>query len=161
HVYAVEKDFLNKAVQELSVNEIQLAAELEELILEKEVFRESVSGVSALYLAPFYYSEVGVATKIRELLSIELKPLPIDTEAVLKDFSLKNQLTLAPKQREAVINSLKYGIMVITGGPGTGKTTIVKAIIALFNAAKMGVLLAAPTGRAAKRLAETTGQEAK
>ena len=161
HVYAVEKDFLNKAVQELGVNEIQLVAEVEELILKKEVFRESLPGVSALYLAPLYYSEVGAAAKIRELLSIELKPVPLDTEAVLEEFSLKNHLTLAPKQREAVINSFKYGMMVITGGPGTGKTTIVKAIIALFNAAKMGVLLAAPTGRAAKRLAETTGQDAK
>jgi exodeoxyribonuclease V alpha subunit len=161
HVYAVEKDFLNKAGQELGVNELQLAAEVEELILGKEVFRESVSGITALYLAPFYYSEAGAAAKIRELLSIELERVMVDPTIALREFSVKSEITLAPKQQEAVINCLKYGMMVITGGPGTGKTTIIKAIIQLFNEAKMRVLLAAPTGRAAKRLAETTGQEAK
>lgn len=161
HVYAVEKDFLNKAGQELGVNELQLAAEVEELIIQKEVFRENASGITALYSAPFYYSEVGAAAKIGVLLRIELKRVAVNPEAALKDFSAKNHITLAAKQTEAVINSLKYGMMVITGGPGTGKTTIIKAIIELFNKAKMPVLLAAPTGRAAKRLAETTGQEAK
>ncbi len=161
HVFAIEKDFLTKAGQELGVNELQLAAEVEELILQKEVFRENVSEFTALYSAPFYYSEVGAAAKIGNLLGIELKRISVNPEAALKDFSVKNQITLAPKQTEAVINSLKYGIMVITGGPGTGKTTIIKAIIELFNKAQMPVLLAAPTGRAAKRLAETTGQEAK
>ena len=132
-----------------------------ELILQKEVFRESLSGIAALYSAPFYYSEVGAASKIGELIGIELQQVAVDPETVLQEFSAKNKLTLAPKQKEAVINCLKYGMMVITGGPGTGKTTIIKAIIQLFIAAKMRVLLAAPTGRAAKRLAETTGQEAK
>ncbi len=161
HVYALEKDFLNKAGQELGVNELQLAAEVEELIFQKEVFRESVSGITALYAAPFYYSEVGAAAKIGTLLGIELRQVAIEPEIVLNDFSAKNKITLAPKQTEAVINSLKNGMMVITGGPGTGKTTIIKAVIQLFNTARMPVLLAAPTGRAAKRLAETTGQEAK
>lgn len=161
HVYAVERDFINKAEKELGVNEIQLTAEIEELILQKEVFREKTTEISALYLAPFYYSEVGIAAKIGILLGIELKRIAVNPEAVLKNFSIKNQITLAPKQTEAVINSVKYGMMVITGGPGTGKTTIVKAIIELFKKAGMPVLLAAPTGRAAKRLAETTGQEAK
>ena len=161
HVYAVEGDFLTKARQELGVNQLQLAAEVEELILQKEIFRENLSGISALYLAPFYYSEVGAASKISELLSIELRQVPVNPENALQEFSVKNKLTLAPKQKEAVINSLKYGMMVITGGPGTVKTTIIKAIIQLFNEAKIRVLLAAPTGRAAKRLAETTGEEAK
>lgn len=161
HVFAIEKDFLSKAAQELDVNEIQLAAEVEELILQKEVFRENAPGFTALYAAPFYYSEVGAAAKIRALLEIELKRVPIDPETALRDFSAKSKITLAPKQTEAVINALKYGMMVITGGPGTGKTTIIKAIIHLFAAARMPVLLAAPTGRAAKRLAETTGHEAK
>ncbi len=161
HVYAVEKDFLNKAGQELGVNELQLTAEVEELILQKEMFRESVSEITAFYSAPFYYSEVGVAAKIGELFSIELKRVAVEPEIALQEFSAKSKLTLAPKQKEAVINCLKYGLMVITGGPGTGKTTIIKAIIQLFDSAKMRVLLAAPTGRAAKRLAETTGQEAK
>jgi exodeoxyribonuclease V alpha subunit len=161
HVFAIEQDFLNKAGQELDLNQLQLAAELEELILQKEVFRERTSDFTALYSAPFYYSEVGAADKIRTLLEIQLKPVPIDPEILLKEFSATNKITLAPKQKEAVIDALNYGMMVITGGPGTGKTTIIKAIIRLFLTARMPVLLAAPTGRAAKRLAETTGQEAK
>jgi len=161
HVYAVENEFLENAARELEVNQLQVAAEIEELILQKEIFREITPGFSALYLAPFYHSEVGAAEKISALLEAEPKRVAIEPEAVLGDFEIRNKIVLAPEQKEAALNSVKYGMMVITGGPGTGKTTIVKAIIALFRQAGMRVLLAAPTGRAAKRLAETTGQEAK
>ena len=161
HVFAFEEGFIATVTKELEINELQIMAELEALILAKEVFREVYEATNLLYLAPFYYSEVGVVSRLRSLLQAELKPLQLKAEQLLGDFSEQNQIELAAKQREAVLNALENGMMVITGGPGTGKTTIIKAIIHLFKAAGLEVALAAPTGRAAKRLAETTGETAK
>jgi exodeoxyribonuclease V alpha subunit len=162
HIYTYENDFLVKASKELEVNELQLAAEMEELLLTKDIFRETLNDNQRLiYLAPFYYSETGVATRIRDLLSTEPKSASIDSGKALEKFARQTHITLAEKQREAVLKSLQNGILVITGGPGTGKTTIVKAILSLFKTAGLRVMLAAPTGRAAKRLAETTQEDAK
>jgi exodeoxyribonuclease V alpha subunit len=162
HIYAYENDFLAKASKELEVNELQLAAEMEELLLTKDIFRETLNDNQRLiYLAPFYYSETGVATRIRDLLSTEPKSASIDSGKALEKFARQTHITLAEKQREAVLKSLQNGILVITGGPGTGKTTIVKGILSLFKTAGLRVMLAAPTGRAAKRLAETTQEDAK
>jgi exodeoxyribonuclease V alpha subunit len=162
HIYALEKDFLAKAGKELEVNELRLTAEIEELLLKKELFREELAGGDRLiYLAPFYYSEVGVVAKINDLLRVEPNTIPVEPTKVLEEFARENQITLADKQREAVLKSLQHGLLVITGGPGTGKTTIVKAILSLFKTAHYRVMLAAPTGRAAKRLAETTQEDAK
>lgn len=161
HIFAVEKDFISRAEKELELNEVQVAAEIETQILQKVIFRETAGGENVLYLAPFYYSEVGVAARIKELLQADLTKVPIDAGELLNNFSLENQITLAAKQKEAVLKSLENGILVITGGPGTGKTTIIKAILHLFTQAKFSVLLAAPTGRAAKRLAESTQKTAK
>ncbi len=161
HVFAVEGEFLTKAAAELNVNELQLAAALEALILAKEVFREPAQGRNLIYLAPFYYSEVGVTIKLKELLENRPPVIPIDPVAWLERYSRNNRLQLAVKQREAVQNALKCGVMVITGGPGTGKTTIVRAVLQLFKTAGLKVMLAAPTGRAARRLSEATGETAK
>jgi exodeoxyribonuclease V alpha subunit len=162
HIYALENEFLAKASKELEVSELQLAAELEELLIKKEIFRETLSDNQKLiYLAPFYYSETGVAARINELLRIEPGNVHIDPVKALEKFETESRITLADKQREAVLKSLQNGVLVITGGPGTGKTTIVKAILSLFKSAGLGVMLAAPTGRAAKRLAETTQEDAK
>ncbi len=161
HLFAFEDQFLNKAGKEFEVNELQLQAEIEDLIVRKELYRETTLGKTILYLAPFYYSEVGVVSKIRDLMQGGVQPISLDIEKILSLYSKETQITLATEQKEAVLKALDNGILVITGGPGTGKTTIIKAILKLFNAAKLRVMLAAPTGRAAKRLAETTGEEAK
>lgn len=162
HIYTYEKDFLAKASKELEVNELQLAAEMEELLIKKEIFREVLpDGRKIIYLAPFYYSETGVASRINELLQADLGNISIDPSQALEKYAKTSQITLADKQHEAVIKSLQCGVLIITGGPGTGKTTIIKAILSLFKTAGLKVMLAAPTGRAAKRLAETTQEDAK
>ncbi len=162
HIFAREKDFLAKAGKELEVNELQLTAEMEDLRFKKEIFQEFLDdNEKIIYLAPFYYSELGAAARINDLLQIVPKDVKIDPVKALEKFARENQITLADKQREAVLKSLQHGFLVITGGPGTGKTTIVKAILSLFKTAGSRVMLAAPTGRAAKRLAETTGEDAK
>ncbi|HEX7714534.1 MAG TPA: ATP-dependent RecD-like DNA helicase [Bacillota bacterium] len=161
HIYALEKEFFARAQAELSLNELQLAAELEQLIVKKDIFREvRADGERLLYLALFYYSELGVASRVRELAQTGAPVLHVNVESLLEEFSQTNQISLADNQREAIEKALESSLLIITGGPGTGKTTIIKAILHLLKAAKLRVMLAAPTGRAAKRLAETTGEDA-
>ncbi len=121
----------------------------------------------AVYLTPFYYSETGVAGRLQRLLSEGKSRLsrftrgPVDWERQLHAVAAATAVELAPHQRAAVEAALTHRVTILTGGPGTGKTTTVRAILQLCRQAGHRVLLAAPTGRAAKRLAETTGETAK
>ncbi len=117
---------------------------------------------SAIYLAPFYYAEMGVANQFWRLLSNGKQndsPLNINVALIV----LENEMDIqyAPQQREAIHTALTERAMILTGGPGTGKTTTTIGMILLFEAAGRRVVLAAPTGRAAKRLSDTTNREAK
>ena len=117
---------------------------------------------SAIYLAPFYYAELGVANQLLRLLSSG-KPdgnqLSINTW--LTQLEDEMHIRFAPQQREAIYTALTTQVMILTGGPGTGKTTTTVGMIRLFEAEGRRIALTAPTGRAAKRLSETTGKEAK
>ena len=123
---------------------------------------------NAIYLTPLYFSEVGVARRLQRLLREGESRLaafasyrPIDWESSLATAEQANGFPLAVQQRQAVQAALTYRITILTGGPGTGKTTTVRTILDLCQREQRRVLLAAPTGRATKRLAETTGSEAK
>ncbi|MEM7538066.1 MAG: AAA family ATPase [Chloroflexota bacterium] len=122
---------------------------------------------NAIYLAPLYYSEMGVANQLERLWFSRSSALDIfrsphfDWTANLERIEKRTGFALADQQQAAVQAALTHNVTVLTGGPGTGKTTTVRTIIQLCEQAKVEVLLAAPTGRAAKRLAETTGREAK
>jgi exodeoxyribonuclease V alpha subunit len=161
HIFGFETDLVNLLKNELGVDELKLTAEIEQLVLKKELFREQVDGRTALYLALYYYSEIGVAAKTKDLIRASLKPVKLDAARFIGKFTAENEIELAPGQRQAVLSAIDSGVMVITGGPGTGKTTIIKTIVKLFKSASFTVMLAAPTGRAAKRLAEATGEAAK
>lgn len=161
HIYGVETELIELAAQELNVDKLKLATEIEALIQQRELFREIIDGIAVLYLAPFYYSEVGAAAKVSELLQAEMKPVNVNAERFLAEYTRANRIELAARQREAVLKAVASGMLVITGGPGTGKTTIIKAVLQLFKAARFSIMLAAPTGRAAKRLAEATQEPAK
>ena len=123
---------------------------------------------SAIYLAPFYYAELGVANQFLRLLSDrrqrfnlgKLKAEETYTEALIR-LELDMRIRFAPQQRQAIYTARTTPAMILTGGPGTGKTTTVVGMIRLFGAEGRHITLTAPTGRAAKRLSETTGCEAK
>ena len=118
-------------------------------------------GDPLVYLKAYYHAEVGTARGVRALLE-GVHPLPeIDTEKALAWIETKMGFEFAKAQREAVKQSIVQKVLVLTGGPGTGKTTIVRAILEIYAAKRLRVALAAPTGRAAKRMAESTGREAK
>jgi len=115
----------------------------------------------AVYLAPFHLAETGLAGRLRALSEEPLAARPIDTEKAVSWLEDVLGTKLAAKQKKAVDLAARSKVLVITGGPGTGKTTIIKAIINVFRALKLKVLLAAPTGRAAKKMQEATGYEAR
>ena len=119
---------------------------------------------SAIYLAPFYYAELGVANQFSRLLASQAQSpilLPPNTTLLLTQLENEMDLHFAPQQRKAILTAMTTRAMILTGGPGTGKTTTVVGMIRLFEAQGKRITLTAPTGRAAKRLSETTGGEAK
>ena len=117
---------------------------------------------AVIFLVPFFYAEVGVANGISRLLNAPgSAQVHHYVEESIDELEVQMRMRLAKKQREAIKKALTNKVMILTGGPGTGKTTTTIGIIRLFEQLDKQVLLAAPTGRAAKRLSETTGREAK
>ncbi|MCL6635277.1 MAG: ATP-dependent RecD-like DNA helicase [Peptococcaceae bacterium] len=169
HVYYPCEALIDRAAEMLKVErrivEEALAGLLEEgrIVLEDppEQAGRSNAGHRAAYLPSFYAAETGLARMLLQLKSQPSTIRPIDPGKAIAWLEEKSGIKLAEKQKEAVLSSAQGKVLVITGGPGTGKTTIIKAIIRVFQALKLRVLLAAPTGRAAKRMQEATGHEAK
>ncbi len=115
----------------------------------------------AVYLRALHIAESGLAERIAHLMAAPVQPIAIDIERALAWFEERAGMSLAPRQRDAIRRAVTAKVLVITGGPGTGKTTLVNGIIEILERKGRRILLAAPTGRAAKRLRETTGREAK
>ena len=144
-------------IDQLIVEEAVRAA-----VAEKTVIREAVDGESWLYLTALHRAEVGLAQSVHRITSTTPHPMPaIDVEKAIGWVEGKLGIKLAAGQQEAISQACQRKMLVITGGPGVGKTTLVRSILEIFQAKNMKCVLAAPTGRAAKRLAETTGQTAK
>jgi exodeoxyribonuclease V alpha subunit len=147
----------------------QLVAEAGQLYAtaSREQVDVLLAGAHAFYLTPLFYSEMGVANGVHRICGAGYSALQqtfafgFDWPAAFEAVAQQSGLQLAPQQRAAAQAALTYRLTVLTGGPGTGKTTTVHTILQLARRAGHRVLLAAPTGRAAKRLAETSGQEAK
>jgi len=141
----------------LPVIESAIAAE----IAEESLVADQIAGRPCLFLAPLYRAEVGVATGLSRLAPGAPPWGEIVAEQALPWVEGETGLTLSASQREAVRLALKSKVLVITGGPGVGKTTLVNSILGIIRARNVRVTLCAPTGRAAKRLSESTGLEAK
>jgi exodeoxyribonuclease V alpha subunit len=174
HVYYPRSGLFSKAREILKVDQEVIASAADELSREKEVFLEDVRQEKgdrdgeageghdvAVYLAPLYLAEKGIAQGFKRLRESSSNIRPIHPEKAIEWVQQKLHIELAQKQKEAVMAAARSKILVITGGPGTGKTTIITAILRIFQQLKLRILLAAPTGRAAKRMSEATGWEAK
>jgi exodeoxyribonuclease V alpha subunit len=170
HVYAARLQLIDKAVELLESERDHIIMTMEHMLKEKDLLQEE----EAIYLPPFYYAETGTANK---LLKLSAQPatdklwmrlmkarretgkedLSVDVEKIEAKVSMKYDEV----QADAIRQAAQAKVMVLTGGPGTGKTTTTQGIIAAYRAYGLNILLAAPTGRAAKRMTEATGLEAK
>jgi exodeoxyribonuclease V alpha subunit len=157
-----EEGVLQRTAELTGIRPEVLTRAVQELCSQTELIREvGPAGDAWLYLRPLYHAEAGVAEKLRALL-IGAHPLAgVAVDAAVAQIERQMGLTLAATQREALRQAATQKVLVVTGGPGTGKTTIVRGILEIFRARSLRCALAAPTGRAAKRLAEATGQEAR
>ncbi|MGX9758030.1 SF1B family DNA helicase RecD2 [Clostridioides difficile] len=131
------------------------------LVYNQKIHIEKVNSENLIYLMPYYLSENGVCSQIVKLSQYEFEDLNVDIENEIKILEDDKKIKLAEKQVLAVKESVNSGVLIITGGPGTGKTTTINAIIDIFENNGKSVTLAAPTGRAAKRMSETSNKEAK
>ncbi|MBO4879829.1 MAG: ATP-dependent RecD-like DNA helicase [Clostridia bacterium] len=145
----------------LGVDSGIVEALIEKMIVEGELAEKQIDGVNCVFLKPMYYLELDSAVRLSELArSVEILPL-FDVDSEIARLEKRFGVELADAQREAVKRSVSDGILIVTGGPGTGKTTILRFIIEIMEAQRLELELAAPTGRAAKRISDTTGREAR
>ncbi len=161
HVFSFQKDLEKSCIEELEVEEKKIKEAIEELKRQKSIKAEEVDSGTAIYLPFFYKAQEEVVRSIHKLVSLPFLTPDFDLSGAITDTEKELSLQFSPKQKRAITECFNKKILVITGGPGTGKTTIIKAVVDIFHKWKREVLLAAPTGRAAKRLSEATQKEAK
>ena len=160
HCCIPEMALVDKTAKILQVNNQIIFTILKERIDIGSLNTEVVGGETLIYPPYLYYAEKKVATRLLQLQQAT-EPLSEDNLSLfIKVWEKDNQIQLAQKQKEAIKACLHHGVLVLTGGPGTGKTTVIKGILSILKAQGLKIRLAAPTGRAAKRLSETTGQKA-
>ncbi len=161
HCFYPERDLIKRCEKELDIPHETLKSVLPALVKQDQIVRETFGpkdGKARIFLKSLYDAEVSLALRLKTLLESPRTSAPIDVDAALKWVQKRSALRLAPLQREAVRKAISAKILVITGGPGTGKTTIVRSILEILERKGLRIGLAAPTGRAAKRLTETTGR---
>jgi exodeoxyribonuclease V alpha subunit len=161
HVFSSADELEKNSKDELGVEEDKVRCALAGLSRDKLVVVEAAGDRTAVYLPHLYEAQENVARSLLDLDSRPAPPLPPDADKTISAVEGELGVKFSPRQREAILECFKRKILVITGGPGTGKTTIIRAVTAVFDGWGRSILLAAPTGRAAKRLAEATGKEAK
>jgi len=161
HVFSFQKDLEKSCIEELEVEEKKIKEAIEELKRQKSIKAEEVDSETAIYLPFFYKAQEEVVRSIHKLVSLPFLTPDFDLSGAITNTEKELSLQFSPKQKRAITECFNKKILVITGGPGTGKTTIIKAVVDIFHKWKREVLLAAPTGRAAKRLSEATQKEAK
>lgn len=168
HVFLYRHELITASQEILGLSNEAIRNGIAELAVNEEIIPENLGipvlteAQEAVYLAPFYYSEIGVANNLSRLLKCPItQHNPGFLDYSITHLETRMKMSFAENQRKAIRKALTSRAMILTGGPGTGKTTTTIGIIHLFEQLGRRVTLAAPTGRAAKRLSETTGREAK
>ena len=154
-ILGVDREVIVKALGAIAAAKMIVVEDLKEDI---EDFGEKDK---AVYLAKFHLSETSIVTRMKTLIKSPKSIRKIDSDKAIDWVQKQLAITLAKRQMEAIKCAAENKVMVITGGPGTGKTTIINAILKIFSKLRVKIMLAAPTGRAAKRMSEATGHEAK
>ena len=156
HVYAVEEQLIEKAIALLEADRDSITAALEQMLKNQDLILDE----DAIYLPPFYYAETCTANKLIKIANAPAS-VAVSGNVDLELIGKRTDMQYDSVQAEAITSAMHSKVMILTGGPGTGKTTTTQGIIAAMQMAGMEVLLAAPTGRAAKRMTEATGIESK
>ncbi|GHT97618.1 ATP-dependent RecD-like DNA helicase [Alphaproteobacteria bacterium] len=157
HVYYPREELIAKAKEMLEVDESVLDIAMKSLLAEKKIVLDDLR----VYLAGYYLAEVQIAKMLKEIRDSSKNTKEIRIDEALEQAQKKLSISLAERQIEAIKAAITNKLLVITGGPGTGKTTITKSILEIISKITDKILLAAPTGRAAKRMSEASGREAK
>ncbi|MBO7482400.1 MAG: ATP-dependent RecD-like DNA helicase [Kiritimatiellae bacterium] len=160
HCWTYENDLLLHANELTEIPTEVLGAALEEELAAGRVVCDPNTSPRRIYLRSLYWSERQAAQHVRRILSAPSPFRPIDADKALAWWEARAGFTLANQQATALVRSLKSKFSIITGGPGVGKTTIIRALVDIYKARKLRVVLAAPTGRAAKRMTESVGADA-
>ena len=159
HTYLPRDLLLQRAAQGLRVSGELLLHQLDRLLFSREIIAMDITnGTDAMMLSAYFYAEKEIARYLRLLMGKAQTVIQPALQQEIRDFERENHIQFSDQQRLAVSEAVRRGVAVITGGPGTGKTTIINCMLSLLG---QGVALAAPTGRAAKRMSEATGREAK
>lgn len=156
HCFAVREQLVRTASELLEVEEAELEITLDEMLRTSDLIKED----DAIYLPPFFFSESGCARRFTKLMQAR-RNVYFRADAVMRKIVDRKDITYDEVQLEAIRTAVSSKVMVLTGGPGTGKTTTTLGIISAYREAGCKIVLAAPTGRAAKRMSEATGMEAK
>lgn len=161
NTYMPKDKLIEQCQKVLMVDKELIEVNIYNSVLEGKVKVEKINDIEAVYALPYYFCELGVTNKIITLSIEKFQTINSDVLFEISSFENKHNIKFADSQKDAILGAFENGIEIITGGPGTGKTTIIKCIIEIYENNGMKVLLAAPTGRAAKRMTESTGREAK
>lgn len=152
---------ITESVELLELHPLAVENAIRELQVESQIWQENLEGLDVVYLNFYYYAEMAVAKRFIELSMDCEETEPEILERQISQMENETGVQLAPEQRQAVQEAMSGGVLIITGGPGTGKTTTINTILRLLEKEEKEVVLAAPTGRAAKRMTDATGVEAK
>lgn len=159
HCYLPKEELIKKSEKILKVDREAIEEAIQNLALRKNFYLVTEGEETLIYYMPYHIAENNVARKIIDLSMVEFDQLDVNIDEEVEKIEAREDITFGKKQVLAIKESLDNGVVIITGGPGTGKTTTINAIISIYEDLDMKVVLAAPTGRAAKRMTETTGRE--